>query len=402
MTRTAIIIGAGPAGLAAAEVLAEAGTAVTIHDRMPSPARKFLLAGRGGLNLTHSEPLEAVLDRYGPARERIAPAIEAFPPAALRAWAAGLGIDTFVGTSGRVFPLAMKASPLLRAWLRRLDGLGVKLVSRSPWRGWSEDGALRFATAGAQSEHRADAAIFALGGASWPRLGSDGSWREAFAARGAAVTQLQPANSGIIIAWSELFRDRFAGHPLKPARFTVGDAAVRGEAIVTRNGLEGGAIYALSRPLRQTLAHGAARLDLDLHPDVEEGALAIRLDSGAKASLSNRLRRAGLSPLAASLLRERLGSPALPAGSAALARLIKHCPLHVSALAPIDRAISTAGGLAWLTVRPDYALTTDPATFVCGEMLDWDAPTGGYLLQACIATGRAAAAGVLARTHTTT
>jgi uncharacterized flavoprotein (TIGR03862 family) len=399
MKRTAIIIGAGPAGLAAAEILAEAGWAVTIHDRMPSPARKFLLAGRGGLNLTHSEPLEAFLDHYGPARERLAPAIRAFPPQALRAWCDGLGVATFVGTSGRVFPTAMKASPLLRAWLRRLEGLGVKLVTRSRWLGWSAEGALRFATPESETEHRADAAIFALGGASWPRLGSDGSWREAFAARGATITPLQPANSGILIAWSELFSDRFAGQPLKPARFMVGEVAVRGEAIVTRDGLEGGAIYALSRPLRDALARSAVRLDLDLHPDVDEAALATRLDRDAKASLSNRLRKAGLSALAASLLRERANGPTLPAESAALAALIKRCPLTATGLAPIDRAISTAGGLGWDSVGADYALDVHPTTFVCGEMLDWDAPTGGYLLQACFATGRAAAEGALARTR---
>jgi len=390
MTRSAIIIGAGPAGLAAAEVLAGAGWAVTIHDRMPSVGRKFLLAGRGGLNLTHSEPLETFLDRYGPARERLEPAIRAFPPDALRDWCEGLGVPTFIGTSGRVFPTAMKASPLLRAWLRRLDGLGVQLATRSHWLGWSVDGGLLFGAQGGAAEHRADAAIFALGGASWPRLGSDGSWHDVFAQHGARITPLAPANSGILVGWSDIFRDRFAGQPLKPARFTLDGHELRGEAIVTREGLEGGAIYALSRPMREALERGEARLDLDLHPDVDEAQLAERLDRDGKASLANRLRKAGLSPLAASLLRERIGGPTLPAESPALAALIKRCSLHVGGLAPIDRAISTAGGIAWDSVNADYSLTSDPATFVCGEMLDWDAPTGGYLLQACFATGRAA------------
>jgi uncharacterized flavoprotein (TIGR03862 family) len=366
---------------------------------MPSPARKFLLAGRGGLNLTHSESLEAFLDRYGPARPHLEPAIRAFPPEALRAWSEALGQATFVGSSGRIFPRAMKASPLLRAWLRRLDGLDVKLVTRSRWLGW-EDGALRFETPNGLVAERPDAAIFALGGASWPRLGSDGSWQAAFAARGASISPLRPANSGFHVAWSDKLRERFAGEPLKTAAFSFGGVTVRGEATITRDGVEGGAIYALSRDLREAIdARGFADLAIDLRPDVPEEALAARLeqDAGRGLSIANRLRRAGLSPLAATLLRERIGGPSLPPAPADIAAAIKHSAIRLTGVAGIDRAISTAGGIAWDSIAPDFSLRTDPATFVCGEMLDWEAPTGGYLLQACFATGRAAGLGALAR-----
>jgi uncharacterized flavoprotein (TIGR03862 family) len=398
----AIVIGAGPAGLAAAETLASQGIAVTIHERMPNPARKFLLAGRGGLNLSHSEPLEAFLDRYGPARPYLEPAIRAFPPEALRDWCEKLGQPTFVGSSGRIFPKTMKASPLLRAWLRRLDRLGVKLISRSRWLGW-EDGALTFETPDGEIAERPDAAIFALGGASWPRLGSDGSWQAAFAAHGARIAPLRPANSGFHVSWSDKLRERFAGEPLKSAAFSFGAATVRGEAMITRDGIEGGAIYALSRQLREAIdAQGFADLVIDLRPDVSETALAARLeqDAGKGLSTANRLRRAGLSPLAATLLRERVGGPALPATPAAIAAAIKSAAIRLTGVASIERAISTAGGVAWESVAPDFSLRADPSTFVCGEMLDWEAPTGGYLLQACFATGRAAGLGALERFRT--
>jgi uncharacterized flavoprotein (TIGR03862 family) len=395
----AIVVGAGPAGLSAAEVLAAQGIAVTIHERMPNPARKFLLAGRGGLNLTHSEPLDAFLDRYGPARAHLEPAIRAFPPEALRDWCEALGQPTFVGSSGRIFPKAMKASPLLRAWLRRLDGLGVKLAARSRWLGW-EDGALRFETPAGVVAERADVAILALGGASWPRLGSDGSWQEALAAHGAAIAPLRPANSGFHIRWSDKLRENFAGEPLKTAAFSFGSTTVRGEAMITREGIEGGAIYALSRDLRDAIeAQGFADLVIDLRPDVSETALAARLeqDAGRGLSTANRLRRAGLSPLAATLLRERIGGPALPPTPAAIAHAIKSAAMRLTGVAAIERAISTAGGVAWDSLAPDFSLRADPSAFVCGEMLDWEAPTGGYLLQACFATGRAAGLGALAR-----
>lgn len=395
--QSAIIVGAGPAGLAAAELLGEAGWRVTIHERMPNPARKFLLAGRGGLNLTHSEPLDIFLGRYGAARDRLAPAIRDFTPTDLRAWCEGLGIETFVGSSGRVFPKQMKASPLLRAWLQRLESLGVTLVSRSRWTGWDGD-ALAFDTAGGLRMEQADAAIFALGGASWPRLGSDGSWQAAFAERGARITSLRPANSGFVSPWSSIFRDRFAGEPIKRAAFSIGDRHARGEAIIANYGLEGGAIYALGAALRTAIeAEGEAILVIDLMPDQTRDALAARLTGSRRDSTANLLRKAGLSPAAAGLLREDVGGPALPAAPHELAHRIKHVRIRLNGVAAIDRAISTAGGIAWDSLNADYSLKADARTFVAGEMLDWEAPTGGYLLQACFATGRAAAKGVLAR-----
>jgi uncharacterized flavoprotein (TIGR03862 family) len=362
---------------------------------MPNPARKFLLAGRGGLNLTHSEPLETFLTRYGAARHRLEPAIRAFPPEALRAWCEGLGVETFVGSSGRIFPKSMKASPLLRAWLNRLGALGVELIPRSRWTGWHGD-ALTFD--GPRPAEKADAAIFALGGASWPRLGSDGSWQDAFAARGADIVPLRPSNSGFLVGWSDIFRNKAAGQPLKRARFSFNGAEVRGEAVITGYGIEGGAIYALSAALRDALdTHETAVLEIDLMPDVSHEALAAKLSGGGKYSLANRLRKAGLSPVAAGLLREDVFGAALPANPVQLAERIKATHIRLTGAAPIDRAVSTAGGISWASINPDFCLKSDPATFVCGEMLDWEAPTGGYLLQACFATGRAAAQGALER-----
>jgi uncharacterized flavoprotein (TIGR03862 family) len=370
---------------------------VTIHERMPNPARKFLLAGRGGLNLTHSEPLERFLDRYGAARAHLEPAIRAFPPEALRAWCEGLGVETFVGSSGRVFPKAMKASPLLRAWLRRLDGLGVKLVTRSRWIGW-EDDRLVFETSDGRRVEDCDVAIFALGGASWPRLGSDGSWQAAFASRGVEIESLKASNSGFLLSWSDIFKSKFAGEPIKRARFRFSEHEARGEAMVTAYGIEGGAIYALSPHLRDAIdGSGSAILEIDLLPDVAQDALAAKLSGGAKDSMANRLRKAGLSPAAASLIREDERGAALPAAPADLARRIKGVRLKLEGVAPIERAISTAGGVSWEGLGMDYSLKSDPRIFVCGEMLDWEAPTGGYLLQACFSTGRAVTEGALAR-----
>jgi uncharacterized flavoprotein (TIGR03862 family) len=392
-----VIVGAGPAGLAAAEVLAQAGVGVTVHERMPNPARKFLLAGRGGLNLTHSEPLDAFLWRYGNARAHLEPPIRAFTPDDLRQWCEGLGIETFVGSSGRVFPIQMKASPLLRAWLARLAELGVRLEAKSRWTGW-DGNALTFETAGVARTEKPDAAIFALGGASWPRLGSDGSWQAALASRGATIEPLRPSNSGFVANWSEVFKTKSAGEPIKHARFRFGEHEVRGEAIITSYGIEGGAIYALSSALREGIAaHGAARLEVDLMPDATIDALAARLASHPKDSMANRLRKAGLSPVAASFIREDEAGPTLPSSHAEIARRIKGVRIRLTGAAPIDRAISTAGGISWTSLNADYSLKADPRTFVAGEMLDWEAPTGGYLLQACFATGRAAAKGVLAK-----
>lgn len=391
------VIGGGPAGLMAAEVAAEAGASVTVHDAMPSLGRKFLLAGRGGLNLTHSEPLDAFLHRYGDAPPALGAAIHAFPPAALRAWAEGLGEETVVGSSGRVFPKSWKASPLLRAWLRRLDGLGVRIAPRHRWTGWDEAGGLVFETPeGRRVVAAPDATILALGGASWPRLGSDGGWLPILTAAGVEVTPLQPSNVALQVAWSEHFRERFAGEPLKRIAAMVGENGRRGEAVVTRGGLEGGVVYALSAPVRAALAAtGEALLHVDLRPDLSEEALAAALAKPrAKQSVSTWLRKAaGLSTVAIGLLRE--ASRELPAEPMALARTIKAVPVRVTGMAGLERAISTAGGVSFDAIDENLMLRARPRTFVVGEMLDWDAPTGGYLLQACFATAVAAARGAL-------
>lgn len=391
------IIGAGPAGLAAAERLTQAGLCVHIHDRMPSPARKFLMAGRGGLNLTHSEPFELFLARYAEAADRLRPALERFPPQALREWALELGEETFIGSSGRVFPKSFKASPLLRAWLARLARQGATLMPRQCWLGWDDTGSLVFETPEGRTTTRPQAAILALGGASWPRLGSDGGWVRVLREKGVQVRELSPSNMGVHVNWSELFRNRFAGTPLKRIALTCGDARVRGEAMVTQNGLEGGAIYALSRRLRHEVQSGLSTLLVDLRPDMDVTALTARIEAASpKLSFSNLMRKAaGLSPVATGLLREAMGQER-PENAATLAHLIKTVPVAITGLAGISRAISSAGGIVWDDVGEDYALRPLPGTFACGEMLDWDAPTGGYLLQACFATGRAAAEGVLA------
>lgn len=391
------IIGAGPAGLIAAERLAKAGHRVTIYERMASPARKFLLAGRGGLNLTHSEPFEVFLGSYREAAVWLEPVLRAFPPQALRDWADGLGAETFVGSSGRVFPRAMKASPLLRAWLGRLDGLGVRLASGRLWTGWNAEGALTFRLASGETETiRPDATLLATGGASWPRLGSDGGWVSLLAERGIAVSPLKAANGGFTVAWSPLMKERFAGQPLKRIVIRAGGEEAAGEAMIDAAGIEGGAIYTLSAPIREAiLRDGAAALLIDLRPDLAAGDLAARLAKRRKGeTTSNHLRKAGgLSPVAAALLRETAGN-ALPSEPERLAALIKAVPLRLDAPMPIARAISTAGGVVRGELDAGFMLERLPGVFVAGEMLDWEAPTGGYLLQASFATGVAAAAGV--------
>lgn len=373
----------------AAEAAAEAGASVTVVDHMSSPARKLLIAGRGGLNLTHSEPIERFLDHYGPARARLEPFIRAFPPAALVVWCEALGEPTFVGSSGRIFPRAMKASPLLRAWLARLTSLGVTLKARHRWLGFGADGGLRLATPEGEVVLRSDATVLALGGASWPRLGSDGAWPALLP--DCAVAPLRPANMGFVVDWSEQLRTRFAGAPLKRIALAFAGRTVRGEAVLTEQGIEGGAVYALAAPLREAIARdGAAVLRIDLRPDIPLAELSRRLSARARSvTLSNHLRRAaGLSPAAVALVQE-----SLHAGAAAddLATLVKALPLRLTAPFPVARAISSAGGLAWAELDEALMLRRHPGVFACGEMLDWEAPTGGYLLQACFATGRAAA-----------
>ncbi|MEA1834174.1 TIGR03862 family flavoprotein [Methylobacterium durans] len=393
--QTLAIVGGGPAGLAAAEVLAEAGHAVTVLDRMPSVGRKLLIAGRGGLNLTHSEPLPAFLARYHPPGS-LGQAIGTFPPDSLRAWCEGLGEPTFVGSSGRVFPKSFKASPLLRAWLARLGRLGVTIRTRHRLVGLL-DGGLAFEAPEGPLTLRPRAALLALGGASWPRLGSDGAWVPLLEGLGVPVSELRPANAGFAVAWSELFRERFAGEPLKRVALHAEGETVRGEAVITAEGIEGGAVYALSRVLREAIrARGEARLVLDLRPDLTEAALAARLGAGKPGqSTATRLRKAGgLAPVAAGLLREAAG-PALPAAAPDLAALIKAAPLRLTAMRPVERAISTAGGVEASALDPRFMLRARPGLFVAGEMLDWEAPTGGYLLQGAFASGRAAAAGML-------
>lgn len=392
------VVGAGPAGLMAAEVLSQRGYAVTIYDRMPSPARKFLMAGRGGLNLTHSEPLEMLLGRYGAGRDLVAGAIAAFLPDDLRAWSAGLGQDTFVGSSGRVFPKALKASPLLRTWLRRLEAAGVALHVGRRWIGWDQSGALLFVdAAGASHRVAPDATVLALGGASWPRLGSDGEWATILAAAGIPVRPLVASNCGAAVSWSAVFRDKFAGVPLKRIALSAGDARVRGEAVVTAAGLEGGAIYALSDPLRRELSSGPppATLSVDLRPDRTVADLSAQLAAPrGKQSAATFLRKTlSLAPVDVGLLHEASGR-ALPTDADALARLIKAVPLRIEGLAGLDRAISSAGGVARDGIDTRFMLVSRPGVFVAGEMLDWDAPTGGYLLQATLSTAVAAAAGL--------
>jgi uncharacterized flavoprotein (TIGR03862 family) len=398
---TIAVIGGGPAGLIAAEVLANGGARVTLYDRMPSAGRKFLLAGRGGLNLTHCEDLERLLARYGAAKPRLQAAIAAFSPAALRTWCEGLGQTTFVGSSGRVFPKAFKASPLLRAWLRRLDASGVAFKPRHLWTGWGDDGALIFIGPQGRVATHADATVLALGGASWPRLGSDGGWVDAVTKAGIRVTPLAPANCGFLADWSDVFRSRFEGQPLKRVELSFAGGTVRGEAIITRSGLEGGGIYALSAPLRAAIgAAGEAIIRIDLRPDIAAAALTSRLGAPrGKQSLATYLRKTvALAPVAVGLLHEAAiaSSQRLSAlAPAALAALIKAVPVRLVGVAPLASAISTAGGIAFEEIDARFMLARRPGVFVAGEMLDWDAPTGGYLLQAAFSTGAAAAHGAL-------
>jgi uncharacterized flavoprotein (TIGR03862 family) len=374
-----------------------AGADVTVYDRMPSAGRKFLMAGRGGLNLTHSEPLEPFLARYGEAAPQLRAAVEAFPPAAVRAWAEELGQPTFVGSSGRVFPRAMKASPLLRAWLRRLDGAGVRFALRHRWTGW-DDKRLAFEAPAGRVAIDADAVVLALGGASWPRLGPDGGWVTILTRAGVNVGPLVAANCGFLAGWSEHFRERFAGAPLKRVALSFGGRTVRGEAIVTASGLEGGGVYALSAPLRDAIAAaGEATLVISLRPDMTEAEIVRRLSAPRrKQSLATFLRKAlKLSPAEIALMREAGPANLSALDPAAMVQLINAIPVRLTATAPIARAISSTGGVRLGELDERFMLRRLPGVFVAGEMIDWEAPTGGYLLQACFATGAAAGRGAL-------
>jgi uncharacterized flavoprotein (TIGR03862 family) len=390
------IVGGGPAGLIAAETLAGHGHRVTVYDGMASLGRKFLLAGRGGLNLTHSEPLDTFTSRYGEGESWMRQLLATFSPDDLRAWAQGLGQELFVGSSGRVFPKAMKASPLLRAWLARLQDLGVEVVLGARWQGWDDDGDLVFAkTGGEVITSKPDATLLAMGGASWAKLGSDGAWVSILEEKGVGIAPLQASNCGICLAWTSHMSERFAGTPLKAVSVSCGKMTARGDLMITKTGLEGGAVYALSLALRAGLRSDDCMLTIDLRPDLEVRALAERLvKAKAGSSLSSALKGQGkLSAAAIGLMRESC-SNVLPTTAMGLARLIKAVTLKVTELSPIDRAISSAGGVTRAALSDDLMLTALPGVFAAGEMLDWDGPTGGYLLQACFASGKHAANGI--------
>ncbi len=388
----------------AAEVLAQGGAQVDVYDAMPSVGRKFLLAGVGGMNITHSEPFEPFVARYGVRASAIRPLLEAFPPAALRDWVHALGIETFVGSSGRVFPREMKAAPLLRAWLHRLREAGVRFHVRHRWLGWTETGALRFATPAGEQTVQADAVLLALGGASWPKLGSDAAWVPLLAARGVDIAPLVPANCGFDVAagWSEHLKIRFAGQPLKTVALRFTDAAGRvherrGELMLSDTGIEGSLVYALSAPLRDTIARqGAVAVQLDLLPDkpLERVVSEISHPRGARSLASHLQSRAGLKGAKVALLHEILPKATL-GDPAQLARAIKSLPLTLVAPRPIHEAISSAGGVRFEALDANLMLRALPGVFVAGEMLDWEAPTGGYLLTACFASGRRAGQGAL-------
>lgn len=396
------IIGGGPAGLMAAEVLSSHGHAVSLFDAMPSLGRKLLLAGKTGLNLTHSEPPERFAARYGAAHDWLRPMLEAFGPRETVAWANGLGADCFTGSSGRIFPKAMKASPLLRAWLARLEAQGVQLFKRHRLTGIaSQDGrpVLSFnPPEGSMTRADFDACLLALGGASWPRLGSDGGWTDLLEAAGVGVAPLKPANCGFDVAWSGHFSERFAGAPVKGVTATSDAGAVPGEFVVSASGIEGSLVYAHSAALRDRLETGGeAVLGIDLQPGRDQARIARDLArQPAKASLSNRLRKgAGLSGVKAALVREAVPEAA-GLQPEALAAIVKAVPIRVIAPRPIAEAISTTGGIRRAALDDGLMLRALPGVFAAGEMLDWEAPTGGYLLTACLATGRHAAAGMMA------
>lgn len=391
-----LILGAGPAGLYAADRLAQSGVSVAVADRMPSPARKLLMAGRGGLNITHSEGLAPFLSRYREAEPFLRPVIEAFPPDAVRTWCAGLGQETFVGSSGRVFPTSMKASPLLRALLRRLEENGVSLLMRHTFSGFSDDGNVLLASANGEARpFPARAVLLALGGASWPKLGSNAAWVPVLEEKGITVSPIRPANCGFQVDWSPFLKERFAGSPLKRIALVFAGNRVPGEAMISEKGLEGGVVYALSAEIREAIRKdGSADLQIDLRPSLSPGEIEQRLSRPrGKQSNATFLKKAlKLNPQEQALLRE-----AGPLGDspADLAARIKAVPVRCTAPYDIGRAISSAGGIALGELDQNLMLRKLPGVFAAGEMLDWEAPTGGYLLQACLATAHCAAGGIL-------
>ncbi len=400
--KSVAVIGGGPAGLMAAEVLARAGVPVDLYEAMPSVGRKFLIAGKGGLNLTHSESPEAFLARYGARRAQLEPMLTAFGPEELRAWLADLGFDTFIGSSGRVFPTVMHAGPILYAWRQRLLADGVTFHARHRWQGWSEDGALRFESPDGVTLSRVSAVVLALGGGSWPQLGSTGDWVQLLEPRGIPVAPLKPANCGFDVGWSEHFRTRFAGQPLKSVALAFSDATgemlrQQGELMVTETGLEGGLIYAISARLRDEIeARGRALIRLDLAPDwsLERLADALSRSRGSRSMASHLQRTIGIKGVKAGLLWEFVAKADF-ADPGRLAAVIKALAVPLVAPRPLAEAISSAGGVPFEALDERLMIRSLPGVFCAGEMLDWEAPTGGYLLTACFATGRAAGLGVL-------
>ncbi len=391
------IIGGGPSGLMAAEIIAAAGYEVAIFDAMPSLGRKFLLAGRGGLNLTHSEPLDKFVTRYFEASTWLEPHIRNYDPQKLRKWCEDLGQETFVGSSGRVFPRSMKASPLLRAWLKRLDNLGVRYFARHLWQGFEGDSLIFKNAENNIVKIKPAATLLALGGASWPHLGSDGSWVKILSECGVKISPLRPSNCGFVTKWSDYLINNYAGTPLKSVAIRHKNYSHKGEMILTTQGVEGNAVYAVSASLRETIkSEGEAILFIDLRPEMSIAELAQKLQIRGKKSLSNHLRKAGFPPSASALLHELIAAEKLAkATPETLAGYLKNLPITLTATTNIDRAISTAGGITRESVDENFMLKTKRGVFVAGEMLDWEAPTGGYLLQGCFSTAVAAANGII-------
>lgn len=393
------VIGAGPAGLMAAEALAAEGLSVCVYDAMPSFGRKFLMAGKSGLNITHAEQPARFLGRYPDAEPRLHASIEAFGNTEIVNWMEGLGISAFTGSTGRIFPQQMKASPLLRAWLQRLSGQGVTFKTKHRWTGWSAEGALDFETPEGLEQIKPDATILALGGASWARLGSDGAWVRLLQQNGVSIAPFLPANCGFLIDWSDRIKSEFAGAPVKGVKLFVPPDGPdsRGEFVITARGVESGGVYTLSRHLRDQIHHtGEATLFVDLLPDLSHDQILKRVSKPrGKQSWSNHLRKTlNLSAVKRALLYEVIDRSVFDE-PVQLTNMLKALPLALNGIAPLDEAISVAGGVTWDALDDDFMLTALPGVFCAGEMLDWEAPTGGYLITACLATGRAAGQGAI-------